>query len=103
MLQDPEAYPEVIREGIAFARTLCVRAAIPSLKAVVARGLKPDAWTEDQSLAFEAIEALSAFGGEAAQWARKRAASPMVPQSVQLPAAAAAQQGPACAQEGPSL
>lgn len=102
-LQNAEEYPEVITEAIAFSRTLCVRESIPSLQMVATRGLKPDAWTEDQTLAFEALEALSAFGGEAAQWAHKRAKSSLIPESLQLPAATVTRQGPACAQEGPSL
>jgi HEAT repeat protein len=102
-LQNPEEYPEVIGEAIAFARALCVRAADPSLRTVVARGLKPDAWNQDQELALEALEVLSSFGGEAANWARDRAASPLVPKEVQLAAAAALKQRSACVQKGPQL
>lgn len=102
-LQNPEEYPEVIAEAVAFAQTLCVRAAVPGLRQVVTRGLKPDAWSADQELALSALEAISAFGGEDAVWAHAQAASPLVPKEVQLAAAAALKRAPACAQKGPSL
>jgi hypothetical protein len=102
-LQNPEEYPEVIAEAVAFSRALCVRAAIPGLQQVVARGLKPEAWSADQELALSALEAISTFGGEDAVWAQKRAASPLVPKEVQLAAAAATKRPPACAQKVPSL
>lgn len=102
-LQNPEEYPEVISEAVAFARALCVREAVPALRQVVSRGLKPDAWSADQELALSALEAVSAFGGEDAAWAQKQASSPLVPKEVQLAAAAALKRAPACAQKGPSL
>jgi hypothetical protein len=102
-LQNPEQYPEVIGEAVAFSRALCVRAAIPGLRQVVTRGLKPDAWTADQELALSALEVLSAFGGEEALWAQSHATSPLVPKEVQLAAAAATKRPAACAQKGPSL
>jgi hypothetical protein len=102
-LQNPEEYPEVISEAVAFSRALCVHAAVPGLQQVVSRGLKPEAWSADQELALAALETLSAFGGEAAAWAQKRASAPVVPKEVQLAAAAAAKRPPACAPKGPSL
>ncbi|HEX4355018.1 MAG TPA: HEAT repeat domain-containing protein, partial [Polyangiales bacterium] len=47
LLENAEEYPEVLAEGIAFAKALCVVAAAPSLHAVVERGLQPDAWAPD--------------------------------------------------------
>jgi HEAT repeat protein len=96
MLENAEEYPEVIAEGISFAKSLCVSAAVPSLKTVVKRGLQPDAWTPDQELALGAIDALSAFGGEAASWARDRAVGPLVPKQLHAAAAVAAQKGGIC-------
>jgi HEAT repeat protein len=102
-LQNPEEYPEVIAEAIAFSRALCVRAAVPGLRQVVTRGLKPEAWSADQELALAALETLNAFGGEDAEWAQKHASSPLVPKEVQLAAAAASKRPSACAPKGPSL
>jgi HEAT repeat protein len=102
-LQNAEEYPEVIAEGVAYARALCARAAIPSLQLVVTRGLKPDAWSQDQELALLALEVISSFGGKDAEWAKARAASSLVPKGVQLAAAAATQKAGACAQQGPAL
>ncbi|HET8937348.1 MAG TPA: HEAT repeat domain-containing protein [Polyangiales bacterium] len=102
-LQNPEEYPEVIAEAVSFSRALCVRAAIPGLRQVVTRGLKPDAWSVDQELALSALETLSAFGGADAEWAKSQASSSLVPKEVQLAAAAALKRAPACSQKGPSL
>jgi hypothetical protein len=88
----------VIAEAVNFAKSLCVVAAVPSLKTVVQRGLQPDAWTPDQELALSAIDALSAFGGEAAGWARDHAQGPSVPKQLYAAAAAAAQKGGSCGQ-----
>ena len=102
-LQNPEQYPEVISEAVAFSRALCVREAVPGLRQVVERGLKPEAWSADQELALSALETISAFGGEDAAWAQKHASSPMVPKEVQLAAAAAAKRPPECAPKGAEL
>jgi hypothetical protein len=81
---------------VTLARALCVNASIPSLRAVVLRGLQPDAWSQDQELALSALEALSGFGGDAAAWARDHAVGPVIPKEVQLAAAAAVQRTSAC-------
>jgi hypothetical protein len=96
LLDNAEEYPEVLAQGIGFARALCLAAAVPSLRKIVARGIQPDAWTADQDLALSALETLSAFGGEAAAWARDHAVGPTVPKEVQLAAAAAAKRPAAC-------
>ena len=102
-LQNPEEYPEVISEAVAFSRALCVREAVPGLRQVVARGLKPEAWSADQELALQALETISTFGGEDAAWAQKHASSPLVPKEVQLAAAAAAKRPPTCARKAQAL
>jgi tetratricopeptide (TPR) repeat protein len=102
-LHNPEEYPEVIAEAVSFARALCVHDAVPGLREVVTRGLKPDAWSQDQELALAALETISAFGGDDARWAAAHATAPQVPKEVQLAAAAATKHPPACAPKGPSL
>lgn len=96
LLDNPEEYPEVLAQGIAYARALCLHAAAPSLRNIVTRGTKPDAWNADQELALSALETLSAFGGQEAAWARDHALAPVVPKEVQLAAAAAAKRPAAC-------
>jgi hypothetical protein len=96
LLDNREEYPEVIAEGIAFAKALCIVAATPDLEAVAERGLKPDAWTPDQELAVSALETLSAFGGSAAAWARDHAVGPLVPKQLHDAAAAAAEKPGTC-------
>jgi hypothetical protein len=99
LLDNAEEYPEVLAEGVSYARALCVTAAIPSLRGIAVRGLKHDAWSADQDLALSALDALSALGGEAAAWARDHANGPNVPKAVQLSAAAAAARTTACTPE----
>jgi hypothetical protein len=96
LVANGEEFPEVISEGVAFAKGLCVTASIPTLQAVVTRGIRPEAWTGDQDLALSALDALSAFGGDAAVWARDHAVSPLVPKEMQMAAAAAAQKPASC-------
>jgi hypothetical protein len=98
LVDNHEEYPEVIAEGIAFAKGLCVSAAAPSLQGVVGRGLQPDAWTPDQELALSALEALSALGGSHAAWARDHAVGPLVPKELHDAAARAAEKPGACRQ-----
>ncbi|MEY4581875.1 MAG: hypothetical protein RL701_6578, partial [Pseudomonadota bacterium] len=99
LLDNAEQYPEVLAEGVSYARALCVTAAIPSLRGIAVRGLKQDAWSADQDLALSALDALSTLGGEAAVWARDHAKGPNVPKAVQLSAAAAAARTTACTPE----
>jgi hypothetical protein len=96
LLENAEEYPEVLAAGVAYARGLCVQDAIASLKAVVKRGMQPEAWSADQELALAALEALSGFGGDAAAWARDHAVGPLVPKEVHLAAAEAAKQPGKC-------
>ncbi len=99
LVANSEEYPEVIGEGVGFARALCLDRAAESLKDVVKRGLRPEAWTADQELALAALEALTHLGGAHAQWALQRTAAPMVPPSVRTAAARAVSQGTACVVE----
>ena len=96
LLENSQEYPEVLTAAVAFVHGLCVQAAAPSLRAVVARGMQPDAWTADQDLALAALEAMSSFGGDAATWARDHAVGPLVPKEVQAAAAAAANRPASC-------
>jgi hypothetical protein len=96
LLENAEEYPEVLAEGVAFAKALCVVAAAPSLHAVVERGLSPDAWTPDQELALSALEALISFGGAEAAWARDHSASPLVPKPLHDAAVSAAEKPTVC-------
>jgi len=96
LVDNAEEYPEVLAQGIAFARGLCLQAAAPSLRKLVVRGIAPDAWHADQELALSALETLSSFGGESAKWARDHAVGPSVPKEVQLAAAAAADRPGSC-------
>lgn len=96
LLENAQEYPEVLTAAVAFAHGLCVQAAAPSLRAVVVRGMQPDAWTADQDLALAALEAMSSFGGDAAAWARDHAVGPLVPKEVQVAAAAAANRPASC-------
>jgi hypothetical protein len=96
LLENAEEYPEVIAAGVAYARGLCVHDAVPSLKAVVKRGMQPEAWSADQELALAALEALSDFGGDAAAWARDHAVGPLVPKEVHVAAAEAAKRPANC-------
>ncbi|HEX7476560.1 MAG TPA: HEAT repeat domain-containing protein, partial [Polyangiales bacterium] len=81
-VENAQEYPEVIAEGIGFARALCVQDAAPALQGVVTRGLRPDAWGPDQELALGALETLGILGGKPGAWALEQARSPVVPPSV---------------------
>jgi HEAT repeat protein len=94
-----EEYPDVIGEGVGFARALCVEAAAESLQDVVKRGLRPNAWTADQELAFGALEALTHLGGANAKWALQRSAAPNVPATIRTAAARAVNQLATCRPE----
>jgi hypothetical protein len=94
-----EEYPDVIGEGVAFARALCLDAAATTLQDVVKRGLRPNAWTADQELAFGALEALTHLGGANAKWALQRSAAPLVPANIRTAAARAVNQLAACVPE----
>jgi hypothetical protein len=96
LVENREEYPEVIAEGIAFAKALCVVDAATSLQSVVTRGLQPDAWAPDQELALSALEALTSFGGGYAAWARDHAVGPLVPKELHDAAAHAAEKLGAC-------
>ena len=74
-----QEYPEVIAEGIGFARAFCVQDASAALQAVATRGLRPDAWGPDQELGLRALEALGSLGGDAGAWALGQAGNPIVP------------------------
>jgi hypothetical protein len=90
LLDNKDQYPEVIAEGIAYVHGLCVHAGIPTLRAIAERGLQPNAWNADQELAGSALEALSAFGGDAGAWAREHAKSAVDVRDLQLAAAGSA-------------
>lgn len=96
LVANAEEFPEVISDGIAYARALCIQAAAPTLQEVVQRGLRPEAWTTDQELALSALEALTHLGGAHAKWAEGHAGAPMVPASVRAAATRAVQQPVAC-------
>lgn len=96
VVENAEEYPEVIAAALAYARGLCIHDAIASLKAVVKRGMQPEAWSADQELALAALEALSGFGGDAAAWARDHAVGPLVPKEVHVAAAEAAKRPGNC-------
>lgn len=99
LLEKSDELPEVIAEGITFARALCVGASSAALKTLVSRGLAPDAANADQELGLSALEALSALSGDAAIWARNHARGPNVPKAVQLTAAKAAARKGGCQRE----
>jgi HEAT repeat protein len=99
LVSNTEEYPDVIGEGIAFARALCVEAAAPTLQDVVKRGLRPNAWTADQELALGALEALTHLGGANAKWSLQRSAAPMVPATIRTAAARAVNQLATCRPE----
>jgi hypothetical protein len=77
-----DEFPDVIAEGIRFAKAACIQQAAPTLQGVVTRGLQPEAWAPDQELALSALEALVALGGEPARWAADESRSPLVPEPV---------------------
>lgn len=95
-VEDPKEYPEVIGEGISFARVLCVADATAALEAVVVRGLKPEAWQPDQELALGALEALGMLGGSGGTWAADQANNPLVPAPVRAKLERAAKSPTAC-------
>jgi hypothetical protein len=86
LVANAEEFPEVISDGIAYARALCLAAASGTLQDVVKRGLRPEAWTADQELALGALEALTQLGGEHAKWAQQHSNLPMVPASMRTAA-----------------
>jgi hypothetical protein len=65
----------------------------------VKRGLRPNAWTADQELAFGALEALTHLGGANAKWALQRSAAPNVPATIRTAAARAVNQLATCQPE----
>ncbi len=91
-----DEYPEVIAEGIGFAKALCIQDAGAALQEVVTRGLKPDAWPPDVDLALSALEALVALGGEHAAWALQRSAVPLVPEAMRKAMERDAKAGAGC-------
>lgn len=99
LAMNAEEYPEVIGEGIGFARALCIDVAATTLQDVVKRGLRPNAWTADQELAFAALEALTHLAGANAKWALQRSAAPNVPANIRTAAARAVNQLATCQPE----
>lgn len=99
LVLNAEEYPDVIGEGVAFARALCVEAAAKTLQDVVKRGLRPNAWTADQELALGALEALTHLGGANAKWALQRSAAPVVPATIRTAATRAVNQLATCQSE----
>jgi HEAT repeat protein len=99
LVMNAEEYPDVIGEGIGFARALCLAASAPTLQDVVKRGLRPNAWTADQELAFGALEGLTHLGGANAKWALQRSAAPNVPATIRTAAARAVNQLATCQPE----
>jgi hypothetical protein len=93
---DGTEYPEVIAEGIGFAKALCVTQAATELRDVVTRGLKPDAFPPDVDLALSALDALITLGGEHAAWAVARSNVPMVPEPMRREMQRLAKAGAAC-------
>ena len=77
-LEDKEEWPEVLSEGVRFARELCVHQAGDTLIALMKRGLKPDAWEPDADLGLQALSALLQLGGEPAKSATRLANEPGV-------------------------
>lgn len=78
-LEDKEEWPEVLSEGVRFARELCVHQAGDTLLALLRRGAKPDAWEPDADLGLQALGALLQLGGEAAKSATQLANRAGVP------------------------
>jgi hypothetical protein len=86
-LRDARESPEVVAEGIEFARKQCVTAAEPTLKQLVERAARPDANSVAKELGLQALEALSHLGGRAALWAREQTLEPTDRKSPPLSAA----------------
>jgi len=70
--------PQVIGAGVSFASALCIKKASPALRAVVERGLKPDAWDPDRELALHGLLALQHIDGRASIEPLLRRAGPEV-------------------------
>jgi hypothetical protein len=94
-----DEYPEVIGEGVGFAKALCVQSSVTALQAVARRGLVPEAWAPDQELALAALDALVQLGGDAARWAGDQARSPLVPEPVRAAIAKRIAAGTPCQPE----
>jgi HEAT repeat protein len=96
-LENRDEWPEVLIEGIAYARTMCQADAGKPLLGLLRRGLKPDAWTRDVDVATLALEALLELGGQPAKDALLLARSPTAPVGFRAAAERVAAQPPRCA------
>lgn len=57
-----DEWPTVMSAALEFAAHACIGAAVPELRKVLQRGLKPNAWSPDVDLAMEAIDVLGRIG-----------------------------------------
>jgi HEAT repeat protein len=72
-------WPEVQAAAVRFASTLCVEAARPQLVHLARRALRADASDDDRRLGLEALRALYALGGQAAEEAKQIAGREVAP------------------------
>ncbi|HJL07516.1 MAG TPA: HEAT repeat domain-containing protein [Polyangiaceae bacterium LLY-WYZ-15_(1-7)] len=99
-MEDDDEWPLVTRAGVAYVRARCLEEGIPALGAVLERALVANPWLPEIEAAAEAVEALAAIGGAAAEPWLERAASDLAPAAVRQ---AAEQRGRAegCARRSP--
>jgi len=57
-----DEWPTVMSAALEFAAHACIAGAVPELRKVLQRGLKPNAWSPDVDLAMEAIDVLGRIG-----------------------------------------
>ena len=89
-------WPEVVTEGVRFARAMCVQDSAEILVELLERGLEPNAWEPDQRVGMEAFEALVDLGGEARENALAAAAAALSNPGFKREAERALKRPPAC-------
>ncbi|MGD8863013.1 MAG: HEAT repeat domain-containing protein [Myxococcales bacterium] len=98
-LLDDDEWPEVVTEGIAFVRAMCVQDGAGVLLSILRRGLKPDAWEPDRDVSAVAFQALLDLGGEPAKAAISAVGGRHAPPGYRAAIERTSQAKPACASD----
>jgi hypothetical protein len=96
-LKDKDEWPEVVSEGVRFARALCIEGAAGALLDLLRKGIRADAFARDADVGLLAFEALAQLGGEPARAATAVAGASTAPEVFRSAVRTQASRKPECA------